>query len=601
MAKSNSNRKQKQAPAQSQPDKPAAAESKTSAGGKSASKPKKPVVDAAAVGKPPQPQKQAGIGSLLLKLAPLVALAAVVAVLVFLKPSPGGTSSASTSTRKHSSHVGDSSKFGLSAERLSSVLGEGIYEAPVWPHLEVRFALKPMVDEDDADADGQKCVDQDASCPNWAAADECQKNPSYMLRNCRFSCQQCERASKHLTRMGEPNTIPQLDGHAELCARRSEIRPLHQELRPVTEALTNPRSEAVFVMRNGRNEGVWLSWPAVKQETPDDLFLGPMYGCLHHLVQTAGKLLAVPERILKNLEVQVTTDSGILVPTGDDVRPGMHLHLVLPHELWQWPGIEIGHRQLLQDWSSAPGVRDHAPLVMETLSLKPKIFHLEGILSEEEADEVVRVGLDGLRRSGLGLDGGKTNDQRTSTSSSIPGARISKDFRWRAFDLVRINYREPMQDGFQLVRYLKGQFFRQHTDTFGNSPAKPRTDEDPERWADRRYKQLIDRYATLFLYLNDVPEGGETVFPKAVPPSSELQARDGDHFGMAECAKGLAVRPRKAQGVLFYDMLPEQELDALSLHGGCPPPQDQEKFGANFWIWNNDRFVKQRAGENKYA
>lgn len=44
---------------------------------------------------------------------------------------------------------------------------------------------------------GGECVDEDANCPRWAAAGECQKNPLYMVGsegshgNCRQSCKVC--------------------------------------------------------------------------------------------------------------------------------------------------------------------------------------------------------------------------------------------------------------------------------------------------------------------------------------------------------------------------------------------------------------------------
>merc|ERR1712080_341974 len=39
------------------------------------------------------------------------------------------------------------------------------------------------------------CVDDNTSCAGWAQIGECQKNPDYMLKSCRKSCNQCSTTS----------------------------------------------------------------------------------------------------------------------------------------------------------------------------------------------------------------------------------------------------------------------------------------------------------------------------------------------------------------------------------------------------------------------
>lgn len=38
---------------------------------------------------------------------------------------------------------------------------------------------------------GGQCTDDNASCESWAEGGECEKNPKYMLVNCKKSCKQC--------------------------------------------------------------------------------------------------------------------------------------------------------------------------------------------------------------------------------------------------------------------------------------------------------------------------------------------------------------------------------------------------------------------------
>lgn len=67
----------------------------------------------------------------------------------------------------------------------------------------------------------------------------------------------------------------------------------------------------------------------------------------------------------------------------------------------------------------------------------------------------------------------------------------------------------------------------------------------------------------------DVEQGGETVFPASRVNSSEVPHWD----ELSECAqKGLSVRPRMGDALLFWSMKPDATLDSTSLHGG---PSDQ--------------------------
>jgi prolyl 4-hydroxylase len=82
---------------------------------------------------------------------------------------------------------------------------------------------------------------------------------------------------------------------------------------------------------------------------------------------------------------------------------------------------------------------------------------------------------------------------------------------------------------------------------------------------------------TVFWYLSDVEEGGETVFPRfggAPQPSS-----------MSNCDHGLKVKPVRGKVIIFYSLKADGSLDPLSLHGACPVKQGV-KWAANKWVWN---------------
>lgn len=112
----------------------------------------------------------------------------------------------------------------------------------------------------------------------------------------------------------------------------------------------------------------------------------------------------------------------------------------------------------------------------------------------------------------------------------------------------------------------------------------------------------------MLLYLNDVEEGGQTVFPHAPRPHEPLlSAPEGmalaeergwlkglapnswQHRMMGQCASRLAVQPRKARAVLFYSQHPDGKVDRESLHGACPVVRGQ-KWASNLWVWNGPRY-----------
>jgi prolyl 4-hydroxylase len=100
-------------------------------------------------------------------------------------------------------------------------------------------------------------------------------------------------------------------------------------------------------------------------------------------------------------------------------------------------------------------------------------------------------------------------------------------------------------EGLQVLHYGPGQEYKAHYDFFGqNSPAARN-----------------NRISTLIIYLNDVEEGGETVFPL-------LQ---------------LEVKPKRGSALYFEYFYRQQALNDLTLHSSAPVVRG-EKWVATQWM-----------------
>ena len=102
----------------------------------------------------------------------------------------------------------------------------------------------------------------------------------------------------------------------------------------------------------------------------------------------------------------------------------------------------------------------------------------------------------------------------------------------------------------------------------------------------------MKRAGTFLVYLNDVAEGGETIFPYALGnltatnEFSSVPVRKPELSEICHKESILKVRPRKGQCLLFHNHLSDSEvggLDPLAVHGSCPVELG-EKWIAQIWL-----------------
>jgi prolyl 4-hydroxylase len=215
-------------------------------------------------------------------------------------------------------------------------------------------------------------------------------------------------------------------------------------------------------------------------------------------------------------------------------------------------------------------------MTIRAVSCAPRAFEIDNFLSDVEVDHILDVvaAKNDLERSGTGSGSDNhISSTRTSRTTWVPRHTdpiLNAVFR-RVADALRLDeallrtreagehdddYPETkaaLSEDLQIVHYAKGQQYTAHHD-FGfpkagqaNSPS---------------------RSINLCMYLNDVPEGGQTSF---------VRWRNG------HTSSSLDVTPKKGKAMIFFMLNPDGNLDDLTQHAALPVVQG-EKWFANLWI-----------------
>ncbi|MFL6639695.1 MAG: 2OG-Fe(II) oxygenase [Paraburkholderia graminis] len=172
---------------------------------------------------------------------------------------------------------------------------------------------------------------------------------------------------------------------------------------------------------------------------------------------------------------------------------------------------------------------------------RPQVIVFANVLSPEECNEVIERSRHRLKRSTI-VDPatGQEDVIRNRTSEGIWYQRGEDAFIERLDQRIASLMNWPVEngEGLQILHYGPTGEYRPHFDYF--PPDQPGSTVHTARGG--------QRVATLVIYLNDVPDGGETIFPEA----------------------GLSVAAKQGGAVYFRYMNGQRQLDPLTLHGGAP-------------------------------
>lgn len=177
---------------------------------------------------------------------------------------------------------------------------------------------------------------------------------------------------------------------------------------------------------------------------------------------------------------------------------------------------------------------------IQTLSWKPRVFYYPKFASEEECDHIIDIAGSFVERSKVvGANGEDMVDTARTSYGTFLVRQANDPIVRKLEDKIAKWTHLPWENGenFYLLRYNNGQEYKPHWDWFYDTSG--------------RLGPAGNRMATVLIYLSEVEEGGETIFPRA----------EGGE---------LAVKPKKGDAVLFWDMTTNGKTDEESLHGGRP-------------------------------
>jgi len=187
------------------------------------------------------------------------------------------------------------------------------------------------------------------------------------------------------------------------------------------------------------------------------------------------------------------------------------------------------------------------------VSSAPPIFTVDGFLSPAECSALMAAGSAGLKRSIVvdGAAGKSAAPSRTSESCYLP----KDETGWLAARVAALLGKPAAtQEPPQVARYTAGQHYLPHFDAFDVTTG-------PGRECCATGGQ---RVATVLVYLNAVPRGGATAFPRL----------------------GTAFSPAPGRALVFFPCDLAGRLDPLALHAA----EDalDEKWVCQVWVRQGD-------------
>eukprot|EP01063_Lacrimia_lanifica_P015538 TRINITY_DN22259_c0_g1_i1.p2 TRINITY_DN22259_c0_g1~~TRINITY_DN22259_c0_g1_i1.p2 ORF type:complete len:549 (+),score=224.61 TRINITY_DN22259_c0_g1_i1:79-1725(+) len=454
------------------------------------------------------------------------------------------------------------------------------------------------------------CSNGHEKCGEWAGLGECDKNPTFMLNTCGKACGACQKcaafnAPNVQTTLRRTENYEFINGHPTwssddyvlssdaggvwrlsrkggdvlVQAQKASELPFDPALSGqwayfrftsgvVPHAIDGHEEPVGDPLRDSHgNEGQFVKEPRIVVEEIDCDTMGEEAARI-------AKLMELPQEVLDVYHNPPELKAGVHYDASYDVQNPKP-----PTKEYKYPKQpSFLYPEDRPDKESLPKVH------YEIVSHMPKLYYFPKFLSDEEADAIRASATPLMQRSGViptdGLKADGFDDARTSYGAWLTNKHPHVEAVRRRI-LAFAGFRKNETEAMQVLRYTKGAKYLSHLDYFDPYETGFISQKEAEAQWDAKWPHTWNRAATFFLYLSDVEEGGETVFPRAnggAPPTSSAGGNP-----MANCSVGFRAKAKKGAAVLFYDLRPDASGDPHSLHGGCPVVKGV-KWSAPNWL-----------------
>jgi len=437
------------------------------------------------------------------------------------------------------------------------------------------------------------CIDQNESCPKWAKGGGCESSENYMKYHCTKSCDTCrsvseeKRTAKLAAKDGGSNAAPCRDTHYQCvewagmgecddnpnymlkgCKRACLVCFDGTEQFGIEQRVPNV-GETTEVDRQKTRDSIQQSMKYMQRVWRDAEFKDVRHKCKNQHSDCTwwsaiGECDANPTYMRTNCAPSCATCDLLDISHRCPIEPGNE-------PIWQPGDLNKLMENIVDDadgsgeWKrynakamSRPKNKRDGTLVEGVERDGPWIVILDNFVSTDEADRLVELGVkQGYERSADvgkekpdGSHDSQVSDARTSHNTWCQEKSCSEDelvvpVVERIGNVTRTGYNNS--EYLQLLQYEPGQYYKQHHDYIGHHQRMP----------------CGVRILTLFIYLNDVEEGG------------------GTHFPLLD----ITVWPKKGSALLWpsvRDDTPEKK-DGRTDHEALPVISGL-KYGANAWI-----------------
>ncbi|KAJ4954027.1 hypothetical protein NE237_030859 [Protea cynaroides] len=201
------------------------------------------------------------------------------------------------------------------------------------------------------------------------------------------------------------------------------------------------------------------------------------------------------------------------------------------------------------------------------LSWRPRVFLYRDFLFDEECDHLIYLAHEKLERSSANDSDSREAAMSDLNSSSGTATNVDQDDTIAKIeDRISAWSFLPKENGKPLEVLHYGIEETKQPDDHNDDKSRLAVDEPV--------------MATVVLYLSNVTQGGETIFPK-----SEFESAYPRDITLSDCAKtSSSVRPLKGNALLIFNLHPNTTPDVSSSYARCPVIEGDQWFATKSFL-----------------